>query len=129
MIAKSLLIWVSIIPLTILNGLLREKVIIPLISMEYGLLISAVLLCLLIFIVCLIFIPKIGKGIAKDYWIMGLLWLLLTIAFETIFGLLQGNTFAELINAYDIRTGNFWLLVVLFTGIAPWLAAKTRKLI
>ncbi len=47
MLVKSLLIWGSIIPLAILNGLLREKVIIPFISAEYGLLISAILLSML----------------------------------------------------------------------------------
>ncbi|MDR2915128.1 MAG: hypothetical protein LBV74_09900 [Tannerella sp.] len=129
MIKKSLLVWLLIIPLAILNGGLREKVIIPLIGTGYGYPISGILLCLLIFIICLIFIPRIGKGTSKNYWQIGLLWLLLTIAFETIFGLFSGNTFSELLKAYNITTGNFWLLVVLFTGIAPWLAAKTRKLI
>lgn len=129
MIKKSLLIWFAIIPLAILNGGLRDKVIIPLMDAKYGLPLSGILLCLLIFILCYIFILRIGKGTTKTYRLIGLLWLLLTIAFETIFGLFSGHTFSELLKAYDITTGNLWLLVVLFTGIAPWLAAKTRKLI
>ncbi len=129
MIRKSLLIWVAIIPLAILNGGLREKVIIPLLGEKYGLPLSGILLCLLIFILCYIFIPRIGKGITKTYWQVGLLWMLLTIAFETVFGLLSGNTLPELLNAYDITSGNLWLLVVLFTSIAPWLAAKSRNLV
>lgn len=129
MIKKSLLIWLAIIPLAILNGGLREEVLIPLIGEECGLPLSGLLLCLFIFLLSYIFLPKIGKGASRNYWQIGLLWLLLTITFETVFGLFRGNTVSELIKAYDVTTGNLWLLVVIFTGIAPWLAAKTRKLI
>ncbi len=128
MIKKSLLIWLAIIPLAILNGGLRDKVINPLIGAKYGLPLSGILLCILIFILCYFCIPRIGKGTAKKYWIIGLLWILLTIAFETVFGLLTGDTLSVLVKAYDITTGNIWLLVVLFTGVAPWLTAKMRKL-
>jgi hypothetical protein len=129
MVKKSLLIWLALIPLAILNGGLREMVINPLVGAEYGQPISCVSLCLIIFIVCWFCIPRIGRGTEKTYLIIGLWWILLTVLFETGFGLLTGYTFAELVKAYDITTGNLWLLVVLFTGIAPWLTAKARKLI
>ena len=91
--------------------------------------IGGIALCLLIFIVSLIFIPRIGKGGQKTYWKIGILWIVLTIAFETIFGLVMGNSFDELLKAYDITTGNLWLLIVLFIGIAPYLTAKIKQLI
>ena len=129
MIKKSLLIWLAIIPLAILNGGLREMVFNPLIGERYAQPLSGVLLCVIIFVLCWIFIPRIGRGTAKTYWIIGFWWIILTILFETCFGLLTGSSLAELIKAYDITTGNLWLLCVLFTGIVPWLSAKTRKLI
>lgn len=129
MIKKSILIWIAVIPLAILNGGLREKVIAPMIGEKYGLLLSGILLSLLIFILCYFFIHRIGKGEANTYWYIGLLWMLLTVAFETVFGLVGGISFPEMLKAYDITTGNLWLVVVLFTGLSPWLAAKTRKLI
>lgn len=129
MIKKSLLIWLAIIPLAILNGGLRDIVIAPLIGAKYALPLSGVLLCLMIFILCYIFIPRIGKETTKGYLTIGLLWITLTVLFEFGLGLLMGNTFAELIRAYDITTGNLWLLVLLFTGLAPLLVAKMRKLI
>jgi len=128
-IKKSLLIWLAIIPLAILNGGFREMVLNPLIGEKYGQPLSGVLLCLIVFILCWICIPRIGRGTAKTYWIIGLWWIILTILFETGFGLLIGDSFAELIRAYDITTGNLWLLVVIFAGTAPWLTAKARKLI
>ena len=133
MIKKSLLIWLAIIPLAILNGGLREMVINPLIGERYAQPLSCVLLCIIIFVLCWFCIPRIGRGTcaerSKTYWIIGFWWIILTVLFETCFGLLTGDSLAELIKAYDITTGNLWLLCVLFTGIAPWLTAKTRKLI
>lgn len=129
MIKKSLLIWLAIIPLAILNGGLRERVIAPLIGAKYALPLSGILLCLFIFILCYIFIPRIGKGTKKSYLTIGLFWIVLTVLFEFALGLFMGNTFVELIEAYDITTGNLWSLVVLFTGLMPLLTAKMRKLI
>ena len=129
MIKKSLFIWLALIPLAFLNGGLREIVINPLVGAEYGQPISCFSLCLLLFVLCWFFIPKIGRGTAKTYLIIGLLWMLLTVLFETCLELLTGNTFAGVLKTYDITTGNLWLLVVLFVGIAPWLTAKSRKLI
>jgi len=129
MIKKSFFIWLAIIPLAFLNGGLREMVINPLIGEKYGQPISGVLLCLFVFVLCWFGISRIGRGTAKTYWIIGLLWMLLTVLFETGFFLLAGETFAELVNAYDITTGNLWSLCVLFIGIVPWLSAKAKKMI
>lgn len=129
MIKKSILIWLSIIPLAFLNGALREMVIAPLIGMKYARPLSGILLCCFIFIVSLIFIPRLGKGTPKTYWIMGLLWFVSTIAFETILGLIMGDTFYELVSAYNITSGDLWLMVVIFVGIDPWLTAKIKQII
>ncbi|ULQ61019.1 hypothetical protein K7I13_07140 [Brucepastera parasyntrophica] len=129
MIKKSLLIWLSIIPLAIINGALRQLVIEPLIGIKYANPISGLILCCLIFIVSFIFIPKLGKGTSKTYLYIGLLWIVLTITFETVLDLVMGNTITEIISAYNITTGNLWLMVVIFIGFAPWIAAKIKRII
>ena len=129
MIKKSILIWLSIIPLAILNGGLREAFLSPQLGESCSQPISGIILCLLIFIVSFIFIPRIGKGEQIIYWKIGLLWIVLTVAFETVFGLAMGNSFCELLKAYDITTGNLWLIVVVFIGITPWLIAKIKRII
>ena len=129
MIKKSILIWLSIIPLAILNGALREAFLIPLLGENFAQPISGIILCLLIFIISLIFIPRIGKGTQKVYWKTGCLWVALTIVVEIIIGLTMGNSMIDLLKAYDVTTGNLWLLVVLFTGITPWLVAKMKRII
>ena len=129
MILKSILIWALIIPLAILNGGLRDELIAPLIGIEYARPLSGLTLCLLAFAVSLLFIPKLGKGSRKDYLFIGLVWILLTVIFETVMILALGNSCGEVIKAYDITTGDLWLMVVLFTGIVPYLSAKTKHII
>ena len=129
MILKSMLIWLSIIPLAIANGALREGLLTPLIGDKFAYPISGIILCILIFIVSFIFIPKLGKGTKKTYLTIGLLWFFSTVIFETVLGLFEGIAFIEIINAYNITTGNLWLIVVIFTGIAPFLVAKIKKYI
>ena len=128
MVKKSILIWLSIIPLAILNGGFRETVLIPRLGENYAQPISGIILFLWIFFVSLIFISRIGKGSPKTYWKIGVLWVVLTIVFETFLGLSMGDRLTELLKAYDITTGNLWPLVVLFTGITPWLIAKIKKI-
>ena len=129
MIKKSMLIWLCMIPLGIANGALRENLIEPLIGEKYARPLSGIILCLLIFIVSFIFIPKLGKGIIKTYLLIGILWIFSTLIFETILGLAIGKSFSELLTAYNIATGNLWLIVVIFMGITPWLTAKIKRIV
>ena len=129
MVKKSILVWLLIIPLAILNGGLREAFLTPRLGESCAQPISGMILIFILFIVSFIFIPRIGKGLPKTYWKIGILWVVLTIVFETILGLAIGNTFTELLKAYDVTTGNLWLLVILFTGIMPWLVAKIKWII
>ena len=59
---------------------------------------------------------------------IGLAWLGMTVLFEFIFGrLMVRKSWGELLQAYDITSGNLWLLVLLVIAISPILAAKLRS--
>lgn len=128
MLKKSILIWLAIIPLAILNGGLRETFLIPLLGEKFAQPLSGIILCLFIFLLSFIFVPRLGKGAAQTYRQIGFLWVVLTLSFETSFGLAEGLSFGEILKAYDITTGNLWLIVVIFIGIAPRLIAKIKRL-
>ena len=51
--------------------------------------------------------------------ITGLLWMFLTVIFEFSIGFAGKKEFSEMIKAYDITTGNLWILVPLFMFAAP----------
>lgn len=128
-ILRSLLVWVLIIPLAILNGGFRERVLMPWLGEQAALPVSGILLCILILIVTVLLLHKLVKGDSKTYWSIGIVWILFTIGIEFLIGFTMNNTIKEMLAAYDITTGNLWLLVVIFSVFAPWLSAKIRKII
>jgi hypothetical protein len=126
-IAKSLLIWLSITPLAILNGALREYLLLPLLGTSaYPL--SGILLAMCIFIVSYILIPRLGRGDKRAYITMGLVWVLATLIFETLVGIIIGTSFIEMLETYNIFTGNLWLFIVILIGFIPTIVAKMKKL-
>lgn len=52
---------------------------------------------------------------------VGLLWLLLTLAFEFGFGRWQGQSWTTLLADYNLLKGRLWILVPLWVGFAPFL--------
>ena len=58
---------------------------------------------------------------------IGALWAVLTEAFEFGFGIaVTGDSFADLIAAYDITAGKVWVLVPLWMFIGPTLIRRLR---
>ena len=123
---KALVVWLAILACAIGNGALREGVLVPLFGSTVGLLLSGVLLCICILAVSLLLVPWFGRKNAATFVGVGLFWLLLTLAFEFAFGLIQGKSWSELLAQYRFEGGNIWPLVLLVTTLAPCLAARVR---
>jgi hypothetical protein len=128
MILKSMLIWLGIIPLAILNGILREAVLVPVLG-KSGLPISGILLAAMAFLLTFLLLPRLGAGTQSTYVIMGVIWIVATIIFEFTLGFVTGDSLDKMLAAYNIFTGNLWLLDVIFIGCTPWLTAKIRNII
>lgn len=127
---KAAVLWLAILVLAILNGILREKVLIPALGSFAGLIASGAVLSLCILLVAFVAAPWYGRLNSRQWVSIGLFWLLLTVSFEFSFGrLVQHKTWAELFDAYAFRGGNIWPLVLAATFVSPWLAAKIRGLI
>lgn len=127
---KAVVLWFAILALAILNGKLREKVLIPFFGSFAGLIASGAILSICIFLVAFTAAPMYGLLSSREWLLVGAYWLLLTLVFEFGFGrFAQHKTWAELFEAYTFRGGNIWPLVLVVTCISPWLAAKSRGLI
>lgn len=127
-VIKSLLVWLMIIPLAVINGLVRDYVMQPLLG-RYALPLSGIALCALVWALAWLCIPRLGVSSPGQLASIGLVWAGLAVIFEGLLGLALGKTLAELLAAYDMTSGNLWLLVVLCVGCAPWVAAKMRWLV
>lgn len=114
---QAILIWILIIPIAILNGGLREYVLVKLGNLALPL--SGIILSFCIFVVAYLLVPKIKNCTKKDYIIFGVMWFILTNLFDLIAYINAGVGFAGLVQSYNILTGNTWLLVVLTALFSP----------
>ncbi len=126
MFGKALLVWGVILLLAIANGGLRERLLVPWLGLNAGLVLSGLLLAALILGVAVVAVPWLGSRNPRELGWVGIGWLLATLVFEFGFGLLRGKPLGEILAAYTFRDGNLWPLVVLVTAAAPWLAGRIR---
>ena len=125
---KASLIWLLMLVFAVLNGALREAVLLPHLGKPVSFVISGALLSTCIVVVALILVPRVGQLEGRDAVYMGLYWLLLTLAFEFAFGrLVQHRDWAELLDAYTFRDGNIWPVVLAVMLFAPLMAVRLRR--
>ena len=126
---KAFALWFAILVLAMLNGTLREKLLIPAMGPFGAFIASGIILSVSVFAVAFFAAPWYGPLSSTHWLLIGLFWLLLTLAFEFCFGrFVQHKSWAELAEAYTFKGGNVWPLVLIATLAAPWLVAKWRGL-
>lgn len=113
----AILIWIMIIPIAILNGGFREYVLVKLGILARPL--SGIILSICIFVVAYFLVPKIKNCVKRDYIIFGVIWFILTNLFDLVAYIKDGGGFIDLVQSYNILTGNAWFLVVLSALPAP----------
>lgn len=126
--AKAVLVWLVILALAVLNGLLREALLIPNLGAVPGTVTAGVLLCGIVFAATYLLLPRVGARGVGQFLAIGAAWLVLTLVFEVSFGLSQGVTLATMLTAYTFTGGNLWPIVLLVTAVSPWLVARLRGL-
>jgi hypothetical protein len=127
---KAIGVWILLVLLAMLNGVVREKFLAPLLGAQWALPLSGISLSVLILVATLLLLPFLGVLSPSQYWIVGGMWLLLTFLFEFLFEYyVLGDPWAKLLEAYNILQGNLWVLVLLVTAAAPYLAARLRGFI
>ncbi|MCT6699983.1 hypothetical protein [Rheinheimera sp. 4Y26] len=123
---RSLLVWVVILLLAILNGIFRAAVLLPWLGVPWGMLLSGALLSVIIFSAAYLTLPWLGTRRVASLWGIGLGWLALTLIFEIAIGRWQGMSWSVMLEAYTFKDGNIWPLVLLVVAVAPVMAAKIR---
>lgn len=104
---KSFIVWICFIPVAILNGGLREYVLVKFIGEETALPVSGILLSVFIFLVTWLMLPRLVKDCGmKGCLAIGVCWALLTAALESAAGITGGSTITEILAAYNPSTGN-----------------------
>ena len=129
-IVRVLAVWVLLLVTAIINGGFREDVLVPSLGQRSAQTLSGVTGSLLIFLCTYILIKFIHPHGVHGCIAIGGVWFFLTVGFEFVFGLyVRKRPLDELLDAYDPRTGNFWVLVLMVVFFSPFIAAKLRGLI
>lgn len=65
---------------------------------------------------------------ARQAWVIGGMWFLLTVAFEFGMGrFIAGKSWSELLNAYNILEGQVWVLILLWVLAGPFFFFRWEK--
>ena len=130
MLIRALLAWLVLLALAVINGAAREAWLIPRIGGSAGQAVSSLSLSALIFLLSWLMIGWMNPATAKEAFLIGLVWLALTLAFEFLAGhYVFRKPWNELLADYDVLSGRIWVLVLLTTTLAPLLTANMRHLV
>jgi len=127
LLLKALAIWAALVVMAIANAGIREKLLVPVIGPGAALPVSGLLLSTIILLVAYASLPLFGRTGGGMYVLVGVVWFVLTLAFELLFGhFVSGKTWQEVMQVFDIRKGDLFVIALSATLLAPWLAAKLR---
>ena len=127
-ILRGLVVWSMIIAAESINGTIRELFLVPAIGQQRARWISFALALGLITSIALYLSGWLRAQSAADYISVGLLWIVLTLAFEvgTIY-LASHRPLDRLRLDYDPREGGLMLFGFVFLGTVPWITSMIRQ--
>lgn len=120
---KAVAVWFGIALLAVANGVLRELFLNKKLGERYGHVLSTLLLSAVVFVVAFLSRRWIGIGSIGEAWLLGVVWVAMTLAFEFLAGhYVFGNPWEKILADYNVAKGRVWLLVPICTLFAPPMA-------
>ena len=121
-LARHLLAWFVLVAVAVLNGIIRQggysKVLPELAAHQ----VSTVTGMLVTGIVGWMLSRRWPLDSARQAWLVGCGWLLLTVLFEFGFGhYVAGHSWARLLQDYNVLQGRVWSLFLLWLLLMPYL--------
>ena len=113
-------VWILFMLLAIINAGIREKLYKPKVGELRAHQISSIIFIILIFVVSYAFLKRVDATSMQSL-LLGIIWFLLTIGFEFLFGhYIMKHPWSKLLADYNILKGKMWGLVLICILIAPW---------
>ena len=120
--------WIGMVILAVLNGVVREKIYGPFMQELSAHQLSTFIVLILfgLYIWALTGICRIESS--SQAFMIGGMWFIMTITFEFIFGhFIIGHPWGKLLHDYNIIKGRVWLLVLIWTAVAPYVFYRVRS--
>src|SRR5262245_16687602 len=96
---KAVLVWAAILFVAILNGALRDTVLVHILGPSTARALSGVILCVCIVAAATLATSWLGPLAQSSRWLIGALWLVLTILFELTVGYAQHASWQQVLGA------------------------------
>lgn len=125
-------VWLVFMAGAIANGTFRVALLEPSLGLATAHAVSTVMLVAIILGVAYAFlVRRVDSYSTTDVWMVGGLWLGLTVAFEFGFGhYVAGKEWSVLLHDYDVAEGRVWILVPIATLLTPrllkWCGSRRR---
>jgi len=125
---KYVLAWIPMVLIAIANGALREATYGKLMSELQAHQISTLSGLLLFSAYIWIVIRTWRPDTSKQAITVGLIWLVLTVAFEFLFGhYVVGHPWSKLLYDYNVFSGRVWVVVLIWVTVAPYVFYRLQK--
>jgi len=126
-IGRALVIWCVLLACAIANGAFREAVLSPRLGAGTAHVVSTLLLSAIVLLLATATIGWINPQSRGDALMIGLIWLVLVLAFELPGGhYLFGLSWETLLADYNIFEGRVWPLALVVTFVAPLVGFGAR---
>ena len=121
-------LWFPFVVIAIINGAVREgvykKSFGDLLAHQISTVTGIILFAIYIWIITGIWLIESSS----QAWLIGLMWLLMTVIFEFVFGhYVMKNSWEKLFSDYNIFKGRLWAVVLIWVTIAPYLFYQLRS--
>jgi hypothetical protein len=123
LVTQYLFFWLILAVVAIINGVLRQATYgrhIPELAAHQVSTVTGILLTGAVVWILSRFWPI---GSAKEAWVIGACWLLMTVAFEFGFGhYVAGHSWSRLFADYNLADGRVWSLFLAWIAVLPYLS-------
>ena len=123
-----MLTWLILIAAEIVHGILRAVTLVPLVGEFRSNQIGVFSGSAIILVIAYLSIRWIGASRRVDLFLVGAIWLVLTVAFEMWFGrYVVGLSWERLATDYNLLKGGLMPIGLLVMFLAPWSMATVRE--
>ncbi|QDU80482.1 hypothetical protein Pla110_22120 [Polystyrenella longa] len=127
-IIRTAIIWLILIGAEIIHGVLRAITLVSMVGEFRSNQIGVFTGSLIIFAISYLSIHWIGAKTNDELLLVGMIWLILTVSFEVLFGrFVAGLSWKQLSSSYNLLEGGLMPMGLIFLFFSPMIAASLRK--
>lgn len=124
-LARGVVVWLLIIVVETIHGIARTILLEPLIGDFRARQVSVFTGAAMIAVITFLFVRWLKGSSCRDFLLVGVMWVFLTVGFEVFLGRFAMNVSWERIASdYNLFQGGLMLLGLLAMLLAPWVMAK-----